>query len=70
MIYYIHSDFTSFITLPRVQKKTKFYTDKNTANEIIQISKSFNIDAKVIGKCISSSEKKLTIKSQHGEFVY
>tara|TARA_X000001036_G_scaffold4060_1_gene3607 strand:+ start:3581 stop:4372 length:792 start_codon:yes stop_codon:yes gene_type:complete len=29
MIYYIHSDFTSFITLPRVQKKTKFYTDKN-----------------------------------------
>ena len=50
--------------------RLEFYTDVNTANEIIQIANSFNIEAKIIGKCISSPNKKLTIKSQQGEFVY
>ena len=50
--------------------RLEFYTDLNTANEIIQIANSFNIEAKIIGKCISSPNKKLTIKSEQGEFVY
>ena len=40
------------------------------ADEIINISNSFNIDAKVIGRVVSSNEKKLTIKSEFGEFNY
>ena len=50
--------------------RLEFYTDLNTANEIIQIANSFNIEAKIIGKCTSSPNKKLTIKSKQGEFVY
>ena len=50
--------------------RLEFYTDANTATEIIQIANSFNIEAKIIGKCISSPNKKLTINSQQGEFVY
>ena len=50
--------------------RLEFYTDLNTANEIIQIANSFNIEAKIIGNCTSSPNKKLTIKSKHGEFVY
>ena len=50
--------------------RMEFYTDKITAQEIIDISQSFNIEAKIIGECFSSPEKKLTIKSQHGEFTY
>ena len=50
--------------------RLELYTDLNTANEIIQIANSFNIEAKIIGKCISSPNKKLTIKSNQGEFVY
>ena len=50
--------------------RLEFYTDLNTANEIIQIANSFNIEAKIIGKCISSPNKKLTIESQQGKFVY
>ena len=50
--------------------RLEFYTDLNTANEIIQIANSFNIEAKIIGKCISSPNKKLTIKTKQGEFVY
>lgn len=48
----------------------EIYLPKEFADEIIEISKSFNIDAKIIGKCISSDEKKLTIKSQYGIFNY
>ena len=50
--------------------RMEFYADKNTAKEIIDIAQSFNIEAKIIGECFSSPEKKLTIKSQHGEFTY
>ncbi len=63
-------DFSEMYSVFNMGHRMEFYTDEKTANEIIQIAKSFNIDAKIIGKCISSSEKKLTIKSQHGEFVY
>ena len=37
---------------------------------IQQESNSFNIDAKIIGKVINSDTKKLTIKSEFGEFNY
>jgi len=63
-------DFSEMYSVFNMGHRMEFYTDKNTANEIIQIAKSFNIDAQIIGKCVSSSEKKLTIKSQHGEFIY
>ena len=46
------------------------YVPENIAKDIIQISKSFNVDAKIIGSVTSSASKKLTIKSEFGEFVY
>ncbi len=49
--------------------RMEIYTDENTANSIIEISKSFNVDAKIVGR-IEEGEKKLTIKSEHGEFSY
>ena len=44
--------------------------DPDFADEIINISNSFNIDAKIIGKVVNSDEKKLTVKSEFGEFNY
>ena len=44
--------------------------DEKFANHIISISKSFNVDAQVIGKVEESDSKKLTIISDKGEFVY
>ncbi len=63
-------DFSEMYSVFNMGHRMEFYTDKNTANDIIHIAKSFNVDAKIIGQCVSSSEKKLTIKTQHGEFVY
>ncbi len=48
----------------------EIYTDEKTASEIIAISEAYNIDAKIVGHCLGLDEKKLTIKSEFGEFVY
>jgi len=52
--------------------RMEIYTDKATAESIIAISKSFGIDAKIVGhvEAGSSGEKRCTIKSEHGEFHY
>ena len=46
------------------------YTDQKTAEEMIRISESFNIRAKVIGRVEASNEKKLIIRSEFGQFEY
>ncbi|MDX5585624.1 MAG: AIR synthase-related protein [Aureibaculum sp.] len=50
--------------------RMELYVPEEIAHDIIQISNSFNVDAQIVGRVESSSEKKLTIKSRYGEFVY
>ena len=48
----------------------EIYLEEKYAERIIEISKSFGIDAKIIGRVEAAEGKKLTIKSEFGEFVY
>ena len=48
---------------------TKLY-EEVIANELIAISKSFNIDAKIIGRCAKADKKRLTIKTANDTFEY
>jgi phosphoribosylformylglycinamidine cyclo-ligase len=50
--------------------RMEIYTDLTSAERIIEISKSFGIEAQVVGFCQFYHGKKLTIKSEHGTFVY
>ena len=50
--------------------RMELYVDEEIASEIIKISKSFNIDAQIVGRVEASEEKKLSIKSEFGEFKY
>lgn len=51
--------------------RMELYVKPEVAEDIIAISKSFNVDAKVVGKVEASDGKKqLTIKSQYGTFSY
>ena len=50
--------------------RMELYVNPKVADDIIKISKSFNIEAKIIGRVEKSSEKKLTIISKYGEFLY
>ncbi len=50
--------------------RMEIYVAPAIAEEIIQISKSFNIDAQIVGRVEASEGKKLTITSEFGEFTY
>ncbi|MBK0403447.1 phosphoribosylformylglycinamidine cyclo-ligase [Adhaeribacter sp. BT258] len=50
--------------------RLEIYTDETTAEELIKIGKSFNIDTKIVGRVEANQGNKLTIKSDKGEFVY
>ena len=50
--------------------RMEIYADPTQAEGIIAISKSFGIDAKIVGKVEKSAVKKLTIRSEFGEFEY
>jgi len=50
--------------------RMELYVPSEIANDIISISKSFNVDAKVIGRVEKFEGKRLTISSEFGEFIY
>lgn len=50
--------------------RMEVYTDEKTAEALIEISRSFGVEAQIIGHVESCDSKKLTIKSQQGVFVY
>ncbi|MFT5885624.1 MAG: phosphoribosylformylglycinamidine cyclo-ligase [Arcticibacterium sp.] len=50
--------------------RLEVYLSKEDAQKVIDISKSFNIDAQIVGRVEAADVKKLTIKSEFGEFEY
>ena len=50
--------------------RMELYVSPESAEKIIEISKSFGVDAKIIGRVESSEEKKLTITSENGTYIY
>ncbi|NJY64035.1 phosphoribosylformylglycinamidine cyclo-ligase [Salinimicrobium sp. CDJ15-81-2] len=50
--------------------RMELYVDEAIAEDLIAISKSFDVDAKIVGRVEASEEKKLTIKSEFGQFEY
>lgn len=50
--------------------RLEIYTNEKAAEEMIQIAKEFNIEAKIVGHVEDSEKKQLTIKSEFGTFEY
>lgn len=50
--------------------RMELYVSLEIAEDIMAISKSFNVDAQIVGRVEDSSFKKLTIKSEFGVFEY
>ena len=50
--------------------RMELYIPMEIAEDIITISKEFNVDAIIVGRVEASDAKKLTIKSENGTFVY
>lgn len=50
--------------------RMELYVPEKIASEIIQISKSFEVDAQIVGRVLDSETKSLTITSEYGAFTY
>ncbi|WP_339889199.1 AIR synthase related protein [uncultured Flavobacterium sp.] len=50
--------------------RMELYVDESIANDIIEISKSFGVEAQIVGRVEESPTKKLTITSEYGTFKY
>lgn len=50
--------------------RMEIYVPENVASDIITISKSFGVDAQIVGRVEASTTKKLTIISEKGTFEY
>jgi phosphoribosylformylglycinamidine cyclo-ligase len=50
--------------------RMEIYVPEAIAEEIIAISKSFNVDAQIVGRVEAADVKKLTISSEYGTFEY
>lgn len=50
--------------------RMEIYLPEEYAQDLIDISQSFNVDARIVGRCEEANGKKLSIKSEYGEFHY
>jgi len=50
--------------------RMEIYTDTDTAQKLIEISTSYRVDAKIVGRCEAATIKQLTIKTSNGSFHY
>ena len=50
--------------------RMEFYVDETVVQELISISKSFNVDAQIVGRVKAASEKKLTLKTANKSYEY
>lgn len=50
--------------------RMELYVPEEIAADIIRISKSFNIDAQIVGRVEPATAKQVTVRSAQGEFVY
>ncbi len=50
--------------------RMELYVPQEIAEDLIAVSKSFSVDAQVIGRVEKGDKKQVTIKSENGTFVY
>lgn len=50
--------------------RMEIYVAEESADEIVEIARSFNVDAQVIGRVEPSDKRELIIQSEHGVFEY
>jgi phosphoribosylformylglycinamidine cyclo-ligase len=65
-----HTDYKEMYKVFNMGHRMELYVDEKFASEIISISKSFNVDAQVIGRVEKGEGKKVMVRSSLGEFVY
>lgn len=50
--------------------RMELYTDEATARGIIDIARSFNVDARIVGRVEAADKPQVTVKGENGTYVY
>lgn len=64
------SDWSEMYKVFNMGHRMEIYLHQEYAQEVIEISKSFNVDAKIIGRVEACDNAQVTIKSEFGTFNY
>ncbi|MDP1744620.1 MAG: AIR synthase-related protein, partial [Bacteroidota bacterium] len=64
------TDWKEMYTVFNMGHRMELYLPEAIAADIIAISRSFNVDARIVGRVEASDKKRLTIKSEFGLFEY
>lgn len=64
------TDWKEMYTVFNMGHRMELYLPEAIADDIIAISRSFNVDARIVGRVEASDKKRLTIKSEYGLFEY
>ena len=64
------ADWREMYSVFNMGHRLEIYAAPANAKRIIEIAAGFNLEAKIIGRCEASDEKKLTISSEFGMFEY
>ena len=64
-----HTDWKEMYKVFNMGHRMEIYVRPEVAEKVIAISKSFNIDAQIVGR-IEEDKRSLLIKSEYGEFEY
>ena len=64
------TDWSEMYKVFNMGHRLEVYLPEEFASQVIEISRSFNIDAQIVGRVESSAKKRLIIRSEFGEFEY
>ncbi len=64
------TDWKEMYSVFNMGHRMELYIPQSIAADIIAISKSFNVDAQIVGRVEASDKKQLTIKAENGVFEY
>ena len=64
------TDWSEMYKVFNMGHRMEIYLPKQYANQVIELSKSFNIDAQIVGRVEEATTKGLTIESEFGRFNY
>ena len=64
------TDYEEMYKVFNMGHRMEIYIDAEHARRVIDISRSFNVDAQIVGRIEKSEERELVIESPYGRFVY
>ena len=64
------TDYQEMYKVFNMGHRMELYVDEQYGDTIISISKSFNVDAQIVGRVEAGTAKQVTVKSPFGTFEY